>query len=470
MQKTTGVVFLAALLPLSAAFTGVGGATTPASDTDDRLTHELEEGQTYWSGTIITKQDYAPNASTAELYTSSGEKIRDIALSDGDLSIRTDGLRGEYYVTAPNATRIGFEVVKESIRLEITELQLSEDPLQPIASVNIDTNRGGATLYVTGPGDNFPSRVSGAGERVDADTIRVGFEASFTTSLAGLDADKYSFTATDRELGVTEVNIFRLNETVLPPSLAPGVATVSRGDDYWRPTVLKIPETSPNTIYRVETLDGEVVERQLSTTAGTLYLGTSDWDAGVYRVLSNQSEVTRFSLQVQSLSATSSGDVVTVSSNHETYQLQVRVSNGSHNVTEQVFPNASAPVLERPAGTATKLELQTDAVSPGEYTVFLSSMNSSARTSVNVSVAAEQTTTQTTQTTTATTPTTSTTTTATTTTTAAASTSPPETTTTTRTTGTTPGSSSGGAPGFGVPMALVALVLASVLLSRQRRQ
>jgi len=352
---------------------------------------ELDDRGLYWQGTTLVKADYASNASEAALYTADGEHVRNISLDDGDLEIDTSNLLGKYYVTAPGASKIEFEVIVQQIRVSVTNLRLEENPLRAVVDVTVTTNRYDVELHVSTKNvDDFSSRVSGEVEAVDDETARLtgNTGGAFTYDLRGLGPGEYTLFADDADRDDGSLENFRVNETVAPPTGGEQV-TAERGGTYWRPNVLVFENAAEDRIYHIETLDGERVGSQLSTTSGNLYVGTSGLDPGVYRVLSasNGSELTRFSLEVHELSATIDGGVVTIVSNRAGYDASLRIANDSTNVTGDVLQEANGDTVTRTdLAESEEIALFTESLAPGKYTVYLQATDSRASAVANFTV------------------------------------------------------------------------------------
>lgn len=457
------LVITALLVASLAVFPAASAASPPEAP--------LEDGNLYWQGSTIVATDYAPDANQASLYTEAGEHVRNISLQAGDLTITTNDLSGEYYVTAPGAPRTTFEVIKERIDVDVTQYRIHGNSQRTTVHVEVSSNRQGTNIQIDASGiSDLAARASGDITRVTAGTVAGDRETEFTVDLTGLEPGEYLLEVSDTELDVTEFATIKLNKSLLPPTSGTHVG-VERGGAYWRPTTLAVDGVDANTIYKVEALDGSPVRHQQSSTQGTLYVDTQGFDGGIYRVLtSNGTEVTRFQVNVQTLSASVADGSLQLESNRANYSAYVTVSNSSTTVTKQALPDR--PIENGTArleglSSATAIGLNTSALAAGDYSVFVRVPVGNVSAGTSFSVASTSSSADIEFTTVSPTTTQST---------AGPSTPAPSNTTTPSTTdsldqqaGTsTTGESGAPSPGFGVVVALLAGVLAS-LLALQRR-
>ena len=438
--------------------------TAVATPTESPPEAPLDSNVLFWQGTVIVAHQYAPNASEASLYTKGGQHVRNISTqSDGTIRIQTSSLDGDYYVNAPGAEKTRFEILPENIRTTTPRVTIQGTPPHAVAILSIGSNRGGQTLHVSSSIPNFPSRVTDA-TKVDGNTANIGSGGAVTINLGGLNPGEYVLEITNANTGVDGYATITLNKTAHPPTNAGNAASVARGGDYWTPTPLHLNGVNASSIYKIEALDGSPVQHQLSTTQGSLYISTTDMDGGIYRVLTpNGSEVTRFQVNVQTLSASVSDDSLQLESNKGNYTALIEVSNSTGSVTDRVLDASVVNGTARITGvsSAAAIGLNTSALSGGDYSVFVSvaGTDASSGTTFTVDSSSSQSLefeSQNTTTTTTGTPTTQEPT-------VSETTREP---TTNTTAPVTPGETSGGAPGFGILVGVLA-VLGGVALGRQ---
>ncbi len=331
----------------------------------------LEDGHLYWQGTTIVADGFAPNADEAELYTRSGDHVRNITLSGGALSIDTDDLQGRYYVTAPGVDQVTFEVVIQEVGVDASVTRTADGPPYVTAEVSISSNRAATVLHISGF-ESFAEYVEGDGERIDEDTIKIdGTNGEFTVELDHHAGDKETIKAEDIDTGVIGLEIFEVPPITHPPE---SVTTVSaeRGGQYWAGDVLAFKSATTHDYYRVETISGDRVTKQQAAVDGRLYVNTTGYESNTYRVLHNESgeELTRFSISVQQLNASVANGALILESNREGYSATITISNESTDVTPQVLPNAENQTeLVNSLGNKEELNLSTDGLAPGEYEI-----------------------------------------------------------------------------------------------------
>lgn len=455
---------VAALLLLASLLAPATATTTAAAK--DPGEARLEDNEYYYEGTTLVRENYAsPNTTSAQLYTASGRHVRDIPLDNGDLRFSTTGLQGDYYVTAPNATRLAFTIRSTGLAVTKTNLVVVDDPARARLTVDISTSVAELIdhpYYVSVPRLHpFSSRVTGKhATAINDSTVKLAQTSKIHISLAGTSPMQFAVHVRNPHTGVTDFIILSVNDTVLTPD-ADQYTSVSRGDTVWRPAALAVATDTPDRVVTVESLAGDQIARQLTSTSGTLYVSTRGWEPGIYRVLSpSGEELTRFEVKVQTVDARVEDGVLVLSSNRDGYSASVRVANDSRVVTDRVFNTSGNTTTLTDLSTSERVPLSTEGIAPGTYTVTLNVQGASASATASFTVEERQTTTsRTTMSTTART-TTATTTTSTTVQTA-------DTTTSTSTTETTGGGESGGeSPGFGVVVGGIAVVAAGLLAAR----
>lgn len=333
-----------------------------------QLEEPLEDGHIYWQGTLISADGFAPDAEEAELYRQSGDHVRNITLDDGDLELDTNGLQGEYYVTAPSVDRVRFEIVEQVVDVNVEVSRTTEGPPYVVADVGISTNRGDAVLRVSGF-DEFADYVDGEVERIDDDTLRVGMNAEFTVELDHLAGSDATISAEDPVTGAYGNEIYEVPPITQPPRV--DAVAAERGGEYWAGDVLAFESATTHEFYRVETVSGEQVAEKQAATNGRLYVNTSGYSGGAYRVLNESGdELTRFGVDVQELNATVEGKTLLLKSNRGGYNATITISNNSTYLTSQVFPDANGQEKSLTSVENEKqIALATDRLAPGEYVI-----------------------------------------------------------------------------------------------------
>lgn len=375
-SRAVVVSVLVAIAIVAAA--GVGAA---------EMEEPLGDGELYWEGTIVYADDFAPGADEAALYTQDGQHVRNISLDGGDLTIDTGGLLGEYYVTAPGADRVSFEIVEQVIGVGVDVSRATDGPPYVTAEVTISTNRGSAVMQVTGF-DDFTEYVEGDVETVDGETLEVEQRGTFTVTLDHLAGDTVTIRASDSETDTLGNEIFDVPPITHPPEA--DVVTAERGGKYWAGDILAFGSATTHEFYRIETVAGEGVAEQQTATDGRLYVNTSGYSAGAYRVLNESGgELTRFDVDVQELDATVDGETLRLESNRDGYNATITVSNESANVTGQVLADVDGETGSIGAlGAEEELAVATERLAPGNYTIEIHT-ESGVNTSVTFSVAEE---------------------------------------------------------------------------------
>lgn len=370
-------------LTLAVTIALAAGAGVVAAQSEE----PLEDGQIYWEGTTVVADGFAADGTEAALYTAGGSHVRNITLDGGDLELSTDDLQGEYYVTAPGADRVNFEVIEVQVEVGVSVSRTASGPPYVTAEVTVSSNRD-AVMRVTGF-DNLAEYAEGDGERVDENTLEVERGAQFTVELDHLAGEQESIRAEDPQTGAARSNIFEIPEITHPPEDGT-IVTAERGGEYWAGDTLAFQNATTHEFYRVETVSGEEVVEQQAATDGHLYVNTTGYQAGAYRVLNeSDDELTRFGVSVQELDATVDGEALLLESNRDGYNATVSVSNDSTNVTAQVFANINGTTGSLEAlGTEEEIALKTGGLAPGEYTVDIRA-DGGANTSTTFTVAEE---------------------------------------------------------------------------------
>lgn len=333
----------------------------------------LRDGSTYWAGTTLVAEDFAPDAGEAELYEGDGTLVRSIALNGGDLQIDTTDLRGGYYVTAPGVDRVRFEIAEQQLGLDVSVTRTAGGPPYVVAEVSVSSNRGGTEIHVSAF-DDFADYVNGDVERVNDDTVAVEQSGGFTVGLDHLAGEDTTISAEDPDTGVYENDIFDIPPITPPPGNAQPV-TAERGGEYWAGDTLAFESATIHEFYSVETVSGQEVATQQAATDGSLYVNTTGYEAGAYRILNDSgAELTRFGVDVQELSASIEAETLLLESNRDGYNATISVSNASTNVTAEVFnrTNGTTASFEALDGEA-QIPLRTDHLNPGQYTVYVES-------------------------------------------------------------------------------------------------
>lgn len=437
----------------------------PAPAAADESRHLTNNGE-YYQGTVVTHANYGPPNSNVTIYEArSDTPIMNLTLNEsGGLTLDTDTLPAanpfdQYVVDGPNSDDILFSIYYEDHNATQTKTYLADNPPETriVVDVNVENSHQiPITLHISTPNNyGFSDRVlSEHATRVDYDRVVIDPQGPpIVINYSDLPPSRTRLHI-DNPLTGEHTNLpINYDANYTTPILQTQPVSVERGGEYWRPSTLVATGLTPNQTYTVETLEGNQVYQHATTTNGQLYIDTTGFDSGIYRILHNNTEATRFELRVQTINATATTDELVLKSNRPNYDATIRVYNDTRNLTTTALEGASENHTKvTNLTTNTKVNLNTSSFAPGNYTISIQSSDSNTSTTASFSVTTTTTTTTTTNSISAS---------------STQSTTTPDTKTSTQhseTTTTTSKTTTASSPGFGAIAALVGLLLAGLLV------
>jgi hypothetical protein len=403
--KVSSALLVGLLVFSTLAVGSVGVATAKGSSSEIAANAPLEDGEFYFQGQILYNDTFAKAGEELELRNETSNKlVRNVTADDsGAIVINSTDLDGDYYLqNESDQTVVAFEVVEHHIHLGHENYYYVDDGTHShFVNISMTSNLlSDYEIALESPTVNLTERVEGARE-VNGTAVVSSDAFPVRVNVGGLENDTYRIDA-DAMVTTASANVtFKpSNDTHVEFERQVPTTEIVENGWYWGSHTLAYDHgIDENLILYVERSDGDVYTDEIEMNETGWHVLSGQYETNSYYLENETGKVVNFSTTAQTVDASFAQATVeadtnetnlSLSSNRDGYDALFWAENASRETLNESIPASTVTgegdIVVRDLSSDESLTFNYSALPAGNYTMYVSSNDTTAQGSATVQV------------------------------------------------------------------------------------